>query len=64
MEYGGNKTASEGPAFAGLDEMIQIALHGLEHKVKFLGVWKEKEIVQGNDIGMKRNCAQRLKTDR
>jgi hypothetical protein len=40
--------------------MIKIALHGLKDKVELLGVGLEEEIVQRNDVGVKRDCAQRL----
>ena len=37
-------------AFAGLDELVQVALHGLEDKVELLGVGEEKEVVERDDV--------------
>jgi len=34
-ENGGNKSACECTALAGLDEMIEVAFHGFEDKVEF-----------------------------
>ncbi len=59
-ENGGDKAASESPAFAGLDEMIQISFHGLENEVEFLCSREKEEIIQGNDIGVERYCSERL----
>jgi hypothetical protein len=56
-EDGGNETTSEGAtAVAGLDELIQMSFHGLEHKVELFGLWKKKRIVQGYDVWMRGYC--------
>jgi hypothetical protein len=59
-KYGRNEPTGESASLPGFDEMIKIALHGFEDEVKFLGGGKKKEIVQGDDVGMKRNSSQRL----
>ena len=59
-EDGGHEATCEGTAFSSLDEMIQIALHTLENKVELLGVWEEKEVVEGYDVWVERDCAKRL----
>lgn len=45
VKDGGSKTTSEWSALSGLDEMIEIALHGLKDKVELLGVGLEEEVV-------------------
>jgi len=56
----GNETAREWTTFSSFDEMIEVAFHGLEYKVEFLGGRKEEEIVQRDDIRVEGYCAQRL----
>lgn len=59
-EDGGHEATCERTTFSSLDEVIQIALHTLEDKVEFLGIWEEKEIVEGYDAWVERDCAERL----
>jgi len=40
----------------GLDELIQMPLHWLEHEVEFLALWKKKRVVQGYDVWMRGCC--------
>lgn len=59
-EDGGDEAACEGFRFAALDELIKVSLHRLEDKIQLLCGWKEKEIVQWNNIRMRGYCAQGL----
>ena len=45
-----DKTASERLAFAGFDKLVEVAFHGLEDEVELLGVWKEEEVVERDDV--------------
>ena len=40
----------------GLDELIQMPLHRLEHEVEFLALWKKKRVVQEYDVWMRGYC--------
>ena len=44
--------------FSSLDEVIKVAFHRLKDKVELLGVGMEKEIIQGNDVGVNRDRMQ------
>lgn len=60
VEYGADETTCKRSTSAGLDELIEIALHRLEDEVKLLCGGKEEYVVEGYDIRVKRNGAQGL----
>lgn len=51
-EDGGDEAAGEGSALASLDELEEVALHGLEDEVELLCLWEEEGIVEGDDVRM------------
>ena len=47
---GGDQATGKGFTFASLDKLVEVAFHGLEDEVELLGVRKEEEVVERNDV--------------
>ena len=45
-----DQATSQRFTFAGLDELVQVALHGLKDEVELFGVREEEEVVERNDV--------------
>jgi hypothetical protein len=59
-KYVTDETTCEGATPASLDEMVKVAFHRFKNEAKLSGIWKQKKVVEGNDIRMKRNSTERL----
>lgn len=58
------KATREGATLASLDEMVKVAFHGLEDEAELPGIWEKKKVVEGNNVRMKRNCAEGLREEK
>ena len=55
-----DQATSQRFTFAGLDELVQVALHGLKDEVELFGVREEEEVVERNNVRVIGNRAERL----
>jgi hypothetical protein len=59
-EDGRYETAGKRSVLAGFDELVEIAFHGLEHKIELLGGWEEEKVVERDDVWMRRDRSESL----
>ena len=49
-EEGGDEALSEGAAAPGLCELVEVALHGLEHKVELVRGRVQEGVIEGDKV--------------
>lgn len=50
-------------AFSRLDELVEVALHGLKDEIELEGGREDKAVVEGDDVGVVRDGAERLENE-
>lgn len=60
VEDGGCEARGERSTFPRLGELVEVAFHAFEDEVELLGRGEEEGVVEGDDVGVHGDLAQRL----